>query len=199
MASLAFTAIAWAAPAPAANTAAPPLTIWKIDPDHSSIGFKVKHMMVSWVYGQFDKFTGEISLKDSALETVKLTVDIDVNSINTRNEKRDTHLRSVDFFDAAKFPKMSFTAKKAKSLGGGKLQVFGDFTLHGITKEVVLAVEGPTLAMKNPYGKIVRGASATTTINRKDFGLAWNVAIEAGGVLVGDEVTILLEVELVKQ
>jgi polyisoprenoid-binding protein YceI len=173
-------------------------TTWNVDPEHSNIGFKVRHLMVSNVKGQFDKHTGVVDINDKDVTKSKVEVSIDTASINTNVQKRDDHLRSPDFFDAAKFPTMTFVSKKVAKAGKDKLKVTGDLTLHGITKEVVLNVEGPTGESKDPWGVIRRGATASTKVNRKDFGLVWNKALETGGVVVGDEVTITLEVEMIK-
>ncbi len=173
-------------------------TTWNIDPDHSNIGFKVRHLMVSNVKGNFDKHTGTVEINDKDITKSKVAITIDTNSINTNVPKRDTHLRSADFFDVAKFPTMTFVSKKIVKAGMDKLKITGDLTIRGVTKEVVLDVEGPSGESKDPWGYIRRGASATTKINRKDFGLTWNKALETGGVVVGDEVTIMLEVEMVK-
>lgn len=172
---------------------------WTIDPDHSNIGFKVRHLMVSNVKGNFNKFTGTVEVNDKELSKSKVEVSIDTSSINTNVQKRDEHLRSADFFDVAKYPTMTFVSKKVVVAGADHLQVTGDLTLHGVTREVVLDVEGPTPESKDPWGNIRKGATATTRINRKDFGLLWNAALETGGVAVGDEVTITLEVELIKK
>jgi polyisoprenoid-binding protein YceI len=171
---------------------------WTIDQDHSNVGFKVKHLMVSNVKGEFRSFNGTLEIDDKDVTKSKVVVNIDIPSITTGVTKRDDHLKSPDFFDVAKFPAMTFVSKRVQKAGEDKLKVYGDLTLHGVTREVVLDVEGPTKAYKDPWGNIKRGASATTKINRKDFGLAWNKAIESGGVMVGDEVTISLEVELLK-
>jgi polyisoprenoid-binding protein YceI len=173
-------------------------TIWNIDPDHSNIGFKVRHLMISNVKGSFDKHTGVVDINDKDITKSNVQVSIDTASINTNVQKRDEHLRSADFFDVAKFPTMTFVSKKVAKAGKDKLKVAGDLTLHGITKEVVLDVEGPTSESKDPWGVIRRGAVASTKINRKDFGLAWNKALETGGVAVGDEITINLEIEMIK-
>lgn len=172
---------------------------WTIDPDHSNIGFKVRHLMVSNVKGSFDKHTGTVEINDKDITKSKVEVSIDTNSINTNVQKRDEHLRSADFFDVAKYPAMTFVSKKVATAGKDKLKVTGDLTLHGVTKEVVLDVEGPSKESKDPYGNVRRGASATTKINRKDFGLVWNKALETGGVAVGEEVTITLEIEMIKK
>ena len=173
-------------------------TIWNIDPDHSNVGFKVRHLMISNVKGSFDKHNGVVDINDMDITKSKVEVTIDTASINTNVQKRDEHLRSADFFDVAKFPAMTFVSKKVAKAGKGKLKVTGDLTLHGITKEVVLDVEGPTKESKDLYGNIRSGAVASTKINRKDFGLVWNKALETGGVAVGEEIAINLEIEMIK-
>jgi polyisoprenoid-binding protein YceI len=175
-----------------------PASTWNIDPDHSSIGFKVRHMMVTNVKGEFGKFKGTLTLDDQDITKSKVEVTIDTASVNTRVAKRDDDLRSPNFLDVARFPSMSFVSRKVEKAGEGKLRVTGDLTLHGVTREVVLDVEGPSAEGKDPWGNMRRGASAATQINRKDFGLIWNKTIETGGVLVGDEVNIMLEVEMIK-
>ncbi len=174
-------------------------TTWTIDPDHSNVGFKVRHLMVSNVKGSFEKHTGTVEIDDKDITKSKVEVSIDTNSINTNVKKRDEHLRSADFFDVAKFPTMTFVSKKVVKDGKDNLKVTGDLTLHGVTKQVVLDVEGPTKESKDPWGNIRRGATATTKINRKDFGLVWNAALETGGVAVGEEITITLEIEMIKK
>lgn len=174
-------------------------TTWTIDPDHSNVGFKVKHLMVSNVKGTFEKHTGIVEINDKDITKSKVEVSIDTNSINTNVQKRDEHLRSADFFNVAKYPTMTFVSKKVAKAGKDKLKVTGDLTLHGITKQIVLDVEGPTKESKDPWGNIRKGATATTKINRKDFGLVWNAALETGGVAVGEEITITLEIELIKK
>ena len=172
---------------------------WNIDPDHSSVGFKVRHMMVSNVKGEFAKFKGSVVLDDRDITKSKVEVTFDTTSVNTGVAKRDDHLRSPEFFDVAKYPTMTFVSRTVKRTGNGKLLVTGDLNLHGVTKEVVLDVEGPSAEVKDPRGNVRLGASATTKINRKDFGLAYNKAIETGGMVVGEDVTIMLEVEMVKE
>ncbi len=171
---------------------------WNIDPDHSQIGFKVRHMMVTNVHGVFQKYNGSVNIDDSDITKSKIEVGIETASIDTRVAKRDTHLKSADFFDVAKYPTMTFVSKKVEKAGENGLKVTGDLTLHGVTREVVLDVEGPSPTYKDPWGNFKRGASASTTISRQDFGLTWNAALETGGVVVGDEVTITLEIELLK-
>ncbi|HJV64876.1 MAG TPA: YceI family protein [Geomonas sp.] len=172
---------------------------WNLDPDHSNVGFKVRHLMVSNVKGNFDKFTGVIDINDKDITKSNVQVSIDTNSINTNVQKRDEHLKSADFFDVAKYPTMTFVSKKVAKAGKNRLKVTGYLTLHGVTKEVVLDVEGPSAESKDPWGNIRKGATATAKINRKDFGLVWNKALETGGVAVGDEVTITLEAEMIRK
>ncbi len=172
---------------------------WEIDPTHSVVAFSVKHMMVSNVRGEFTKYAGTLEGTGNDVTTARINVTIDAASVNTREPKRDEHLKSPDFFDVAKFPTLTFVSRKVERAGEGKLRVTGDLTIRGVTKQVVLDVEGPTPEVKDPWGGVRVGAHATTTINRKDFGLLWNKALEAGGVLVGDDVTVTLDVELVKK
>lgn len=171
---------------------------WKIDPDHSNIGFKVRHLMVSNVKGSFEKHNGIVQIDDKDITKSRVEVTIDTASVNTNVGKRDVHLRSADFFDVAKYPTMTFTSKKVSKAGKGKLKVTGDLTLHGVTKEVVLNVEGPARESKDPWGNLRTGAVASTKINRKDFGLVYNSVLETGGVAIGEEVEINLEVEMMK-
>ena len=171
---------------------------WNIDPDHSNVGFTVKHLMVSNVRGNFQKHTGVVDINDKDITKSKVEVTIDTASISTGVQKRDDHLKSADFFEVAKYPAMTFASKMVAKAGKDKLKVTGDLTLHGITKEVVLNVAPLSKESKDPWGNIRRGTTATTTINRKDFGLTWNKALETGGVLVGEEITITLEVEMIK-
>ena len=171
---------------------------WNIDPDHSSVGFKVRHLMVSNVKGNFEKHKGAVEINDKDITKSKVFVTIDTASVNTNVAKRDEHLKSADFFDVAKYPTMTFNSKKVAKAGKGKLKVTGDLTLHGITKEVVLNVEGPAKESKDPWGNFRSGVTASTKINRKDFGLVYNAALETGGVAVGEDVDINLEIEMIK-
>lgn len=173
-------------------------TTWKIDPVHSVAEFKVKHMMISNVKGQFTAVNGVLTLDEADVSKSRVEVTIEAASINTREPQRDTHLKSADFFDVEKYPTLSFTSKRIVSAGDGELTMTGDLSIHGVTREVVFAVEGPTAPGKDPWGNTRIGASATTKINRKDYGLVWNAALETGGILVGDEVTITLDVQFVK-
>ncbi|MGZ3771899.1 MAG: YceI family protein [Bdellovibrio sp.] len=174
------------------------LSLWNIDPTHSSVSFSIKHMMISKVHGAFEKVSGTLIYDPEHISKSKVDVTIDAASINTREVQRDTHLKSADFLDVAKFPNITFKSVKVEG-AADDLKVIGDLTIHGITNQITLNVEGPTSALKDPYGNTKIGASATTKIKRKDFGLTWNAAIEAGGVLVGDDVSITLEVQFVKQ
>lgn len=172
---------------------------WSIDADHSSVGFTVRHMMVSNVKGSFGTFSGTVEVDEKDSAGSKVSVTIDAASINTGVAKRDEHLRSADFFDTARYPTVTYVSKKVEKSGKDRLKVYGNLTLRGVTRPVVLDVEGPTAAYRDPWGKTRRGASATATINRRDFGLTWNKVIEAGGVLVGDEVKIILEMEFIRK
>jgi polyisoprenoid-binding protein YceI len=178
-------------------TPATTTTTWNIDPAHSTAEFKVKHMMISNVKGQFTGVKGALSLDEANVTHSYVEASIDAASINTHEAQRDAHLKSADFFDVEKFPTLSFKSTRVAG-SGGKLAVEGDLTIHGVTRKVVFAVEGPTEPGKDPWGYTRVGLTATTKINRKDFGLTWNAALETGGILVGDEVTITLEVQLVK-
>lgn len=171
---------------------------WTADTAHSTVGFQVRHMMISNVKGAFDKFAATVEGNPADPSTVKISATIEVASVNTREPKRDDHLRSGDFFDAAKFPQMTFTSTKVEKVSATKAKVTGNLTLRGVTKPVTLDVEY-TAPVKSPWGQTVVGANATGKINRQDFGVAFNKALEAGGVLVGDEVTIQLELELVEK
>ncbi len=173
-------------------------TTWNIDPVHSVAEFKVKHMMISYVKGQFSGVKGTLTLDDSNLLNSRVEAAIDAASINTRDPQRDAHLKSADFFEVEKFPTLSFKSTGATRLEEGELSVTGDLTIHGATHNVVFHVEGPTPPAKDPWGNTRLGLSAMTKINRKDFGLTWNAALETGGILVGDEVTITLDVQFVK-
>jgi polyisoprenoid-binding protein YceI len=184
-----------------ANTAAPvqtSTTTWNIDPAHSMAEFKVKHMMIANVKGQFSKVSGALFLDESDLANSRVEASIGAASIHTRDEQRDAHLKSPDFFDVEKFPTLHFKSKSISIVRDGELAVEGDLTIRGVTHKIRFAVEGPTPPAKDPWGNTRVAVSATTKINRKDFGLTWNAALETGGILVGDEVTITLDVEFVK-
>jgi polyisoprenoid-binding protein YceI len=180
--------------APAAASA----STWNINPDHSSIQFQVRYMTVVNVKGAFDKFQGTVKLDDKNPAKSSVNIAIDSTSINTGVEKRDEHLRTDDFFDCVKHPSITFVSNKVTPMGKSKLRVIGDLTMLGVTKEVVLEVDGPTPEIKDPWGNIRRGASAKTKLNRQDYGLTWNKVLDTGGIMIGNEVNVILEVELVK-
>lgn len=184
---------------PETKTATPNSTsTWNIDPVHSVVEFKVKHMMISNVKGQFSAVKGALTYNEQSVTDSRVDVTIDVASINTHEPQRDAHLKSADFFDVEKFPTLSFKSTKVSRAGDGELKVAGDLTLHGVTRPVVLAVEGPTPPAKDPWGNSRIAISATTKINRKDFGLTYNAALETGGILVGEEVAIALDIQFIK-
>lgn len=174
------------------------VTTWNIDPVHTVAEFKVKHLMISNVKGQFTGVSGRLSLNEEDVTKSTIEATIDAATINTREEQRDAHLKSADFFDVDKFPTLSFRSTSVKRVGDDELKVRGDLTIHGVTRGVEFAVEGPTAPTKDPWGNTRVGLSATTKINRKDYGLTWNAALETGGIMVGEEVTITLEAEFVK-
>jgi polyisoprenoid-binding protein YceI len=171
---------------------------WNIDATHSHAEFKVRHLMISNVKGSFPKISGVLTLDESDLTNSSVEASIDVASVETRDAQRDAHLRSADFFDVEKFPTMAFKSTKVVITGAGEGTVEGNLTIRDVTKPVVFKVEGPTEQTKDPWGNLRVGAAATTKISRKEFGLTWSAPLEAGGVMVGDEVTITLEVEFVK-
>lgn len=170
---------------------------WDFDLSHSSVNFHVRHLMVSKVHGRFSLWSGKLELDEQDLTKSRLEVEIDASSVDTKEPKRDDHLRSADFFDVAQFPKLTFKSTKIEK-DGDDYKVTGDLTIHGITKPVTLEVEGGAI-VKDPWGGTRTGFSAKTTINRKDFGLTWNVALETGGFLVSDKIEITLEIEAVKK
>lgn len=172
---------------------------WTVDQGHSQVGFRVRHMMVSNTTGYFRQFSGTVAYDDAHPEQAQIDITIDTASIDSNLPKRDEHLRGEDFLDVAKYPTLTFKSKKVLPRGKGRLSVVGDLTIRGVTREVTLDVSDVGKAATDPWGNIRRGAVATTKINRKDFGLTWNMALEAGGVAVGDEVAINLEIELIQQ
>jgi len=174
-------------------------TNWSIDPAHSSANFKVKHMMISDVSGSFRDIQGTVTIDENDLKNSKAEVTIVAASIDTGIQKRDDHLRSADFFDVTNYPNLTFRSKQVTDVSADGFKLLGDLTLHGVTKEVTLNVVGPSAEMKDPWGNFRKAAKATTKINRKDFGLTWNSALETGGVLVGEENQIELNVQFIKQ
>jgi polyisoprenoid-binding protein YceI len=172
---------------------------WQIDPAHSSAQFAVRHMTISTVRGAFGKVSGTVVLDDKEISKSSVDVTIDVASVDTRQPDRDNDLKSDKFFDVAHFPSITFKSKKVEQSAPGKLKVTGDLTIRGTTKEVVLDVDGPTPPVKDPRGNQHVAASATTKINRQDYGVKWNATLDNGGVLIGDDVSIVIDVELVMQ
>ncbi len=168
---------------------------WDIDPVHSHVGFKVEHLVVTKVRGNFNTFSGTVMIDDKDITKSKVNVTIDAASIDTRNQKRDDHLRSEDFFFVKKHPQITFTSTRIKKGKGKTLEVFGKLTMRGVTKPVRLVVEGPSPEVKDPGGNLHRGLSATTTLRRQDWGLTWSKTVE-GTSVVGDEIEIEIEVEL---
>jgi polyisoprenoid-binding protein YceI len=179
--------------APATTT-----TTWKLDPVHSVAEFKVKHMMISNVKGQFAGISGTLTLDESDVTQARVEASIDAASVNTRDAQRDGHLKSADFFDVEKFPALTFQSTSVRRMAGEELAVTGDLTIHGVTRQVVFSAEGSLAGSKDPWGNSRVGLSAVTRINRKDFGLTWNAALETGGILVGEEIAITLDVQFIK-
>lgn len=189
-----LTAVLLVAPAASAKT-----WQWDIDPNHSTIGFVAKHLVVAKVRGEFDKYDAKIVIDDENIENSSVEIDIDVASVDTGNDRRDDHLRSGDFFLAEKHPNMRFISKSVRERKDGVLVVVGDLTIRGKKKTVVLEVRGPSPEMKDPGGRPHIAFSGQTTVNRFDYGLKWNKAIEGGGYVVGEEVVIELEIELMNK
>jgi polyisoprenoid-binding protein YceI len=171
---------------------------WNIDPAHSTAQFTVRHLGISNVTGNFTKVSGSVDLNDKDITQSQVSASIDVNSVDTRVEARDKDLKSEHFFEVEKYPTIEFKSKKVVS-SGGKLQVIGDLTIHGTTHEVTLDVDGPTPELTDPWGNSRRGISATTTINRKDFGLTYNNLLKSGEAMIGDTVKIQIDAEIVKK
>ena len=172
---------------------------YQIDSDHSSFQFKVRHMTVSNVKGEFKKVRGVVSIDESDISSLKVDLTLDAASVNTDHAKRNEHLRGEDFFHVEKYPTISFVSKRVTKVDTNRLKVVGDLTIRGVTKEVTVDVEGPTLEVKDSGGNVRRGATGTSKINRKDFGIAWHKVLDNGGLVVGDDVNIAIEVELIKK
>ena len=173
-------------------------TEWKLDPAHTKAAFAVKHMMVSNVHGEFGKVSGTVHYDGKTLGDSGVSAVIDVSSINTNEPQRDQHLKSADFFDAAKYPTITFKSKKVESDPDG-FKIIGDLTMHGITKPVTLTAESLPPPIKDPMGFLRTGTEARTKVNRKDFGIAFNTVMDNGGALVGDDVDITIEAELIQK
>jgi len=182
------------------TTTATPATVttWNIDPAHSAVEFKVKHMMISHVKGSVRGLKGALTLDETDPDRSSVKATAEIGTLSTGDEQRDGHLKSPAFFDAATFPELAFESTAVKQTGDGEYQVSGSLTVHGVTKPVIFAVEGPTAPGKDPWGNLRVGVTATAKINRKDFGLTWNSALETGGVLVGDDVTLTIDAQFIK-
>jgi len=170
---------------------------WQIDQAHTNVMFSIRHMMITKVRGSFEKLDGVVELDEQHPENTQVEITIDTASVNTRDEKRDAHLRSADFFNAEQYPQMTFKSKRVEILGADRAKLIGDLTIRDVTQEVSLDVEYNGM-LKNPWGMTSAGFAAATRINRKDWGLTWNVALETGGMLVGEDVDLTIELELIK-
>jgi polyisoprenoid-binding protein YceI len=186
-------AVCFSLPASAATST------WQLDPAHSAAQFSVKHLAISTVRGAFSNVKGTVSFDDKDISKSNVDVTIDVTTVDTREPNRDKDLKSDKFFDAAQYPTMTFKSTKVEQVSPGKLKVTGDLTIRGVTKSVVLDVEGPTAAVKDPWGNQRAAVSATTKINRQDYGVKWNATMDNGGVVVGDEVSINIDAEMVQK
>jgi len=174
-------------------------TTWQIDPQHTAASFAVKHLMISTVRGEFKGVTGTVNWDDQDITKSTVDVVIDAKTVDTSEPQRDADLKSEKFFDVAKYPTITFKSKKVEQVSVGKLKVTGDLTIHGITKEAVLDVEGPSASVKDPWGNTRVAISATTKVNRQDYGVKWNANIDGGGVVVGDDVNITIDMEMIKK
>ncbi len=186
-------AAALALPAAAATTT------WQIDPAHTAASFAVKHLMISTVRGEFKGITGTVNWDDQDVTKSTVDVTIDAKTVDTSEPNRDKDLKSDKFFDVEKYPTITFKSKKVEQVSLGKLKVTGDLTIHGVTKEVLLDVEGPSASVKDPWGNTRVAISATTKVNRQDYGVKWNATIDGGGVVVGDDVNITIDLEMIKK
>ncbi len=196
---LSRTTIGAALAAVLAVSAAATTTTWQIDPQHTAAGFAVKHLMISTVRGQFKGVSGAVNWEDQDISKSTVDITIDASTVDTSEPKRDADLKSDKFFDVAKYPTITFKSKKIEQVSAGKLKITGDLTIHGATKEAVLDVEGPTPPVKDPWGNTRVAANATTKINRQDFGVKWNANMDGGGVVVGDDVAITIDLEMIKK
>jgi len=176
-----------------------PAITYQIDPAHSHAQFKVRHMMIANVRGEFSKMTGTVNYDPENPSASEVSATIDVTTINTRELQRDEHLKSSDFFDVARFPLMKFSSKDIAATGPASFEMNGNLTIRGVTRPVAMTVEDLTAEAKDPWGNMRRGASAKARFSRKSFGLEWNVALEAGGFLVGDDIEITIDVEMIRQ
>ena len=179
-------------------TASAQTATWKIDPDHSTAQFTVRHMAISNVTGTFTKVSGSVDFNEKDVTQSQVSASIDVSSVDTRVAARDGDLKSPNFFDVQKYPTIEFKSKRVVS-SGGKLQLIGDLTMHGTTREITLDVEGPTPEVGDPWGNTRRGFSATGTLNRKDYGLVWNNMLKTGEAIVDDNVKLQIDVEMLRK
>jgi polyisoprenoid-binding protein YceI len=179
--------------------AAAATTTWQIDPAHTAASFAVRHLMISTVRGEFKGITGSVNWDDQDIAKSTVDVTIDAKTVDTNEPNRDKDLKSDKFFDVEKYPTITFKSKKVEQVSAGKLKVTGDLTIHGITKEVVLDVEGPSSSIKDPWGNTRVAISAITKVNRQDYGVKWNANIDGGGVVVGDDVNITIDLEMIKK
>ena len=171
---------------------------WTLDPAHSEISFQVKHLMITNVRGKFDKFDIHSTCPENDFEKVKVEFNAETSSVNTNSEQRDAHLRSADFFDSENHPKLTFKAEGMRKVSGDEYEMTGDLTIRGVTKPVKVKVELSEI-IKDPYGQTKAGVTVNAKINRKDFGLTWNTALETGGVMVSDEVKIHGDIQMIRQ
>jgi len=172
---------------------------WEIDPAHSQVGFVARHMVITTVRGQFDRYKTTVIFDPTQPESARVDAEIEAASVNTGVEQRDNHLRSADFFDAEHFPKIIFRSKKLQRVGDDRWKLSGDLTIRGTTREIILDLEGFTDVIKDPWGGTRIGGTATATLNRFDYGLHWNATIETGGLVVGERISVHLDVELVRK
>jgi len=194
---LALSSLATAATLALSLSAVADTTPWSLDPTHSRVGFEISHMVISTVSGRFKEVSADVKLDEENLAKSSVSVTVQAKSIDTDEPKRDDHLRSPEFFDVAKFPTITFASSSIKAAGGEKYKLSGDLSIHGISKPVTLDAT-ISKAVKNPWGKMVRGVKLTGKIKRSDFGLTWNKALETGGLVVGDEVKLVIQAEVNK-
>jgi len=184
---------ALAVPSPAATAT------WQIDPAHTAAGFSVRHMMIATVRGQFKGVTGAVLWDDQDINNSSVDVTIDANTVDTGEPKRDADLKSANFFDVKNYPTITFKSTKIEKISAGKMKVTGNLTIHGVTRQVVLDVEGPSGAVKDPWGNTRVALNASTTVNRLDYGVKWNAKMDSGGMVVGDDVNINIDLEMTKK
>jgi polyisoprenoid-binding protein YceI len=180
-------------------TTAPSAVAYTIDPAHSSAGFKIRHLMIAYIRGGFGGVTGDVMLDPANPANTKIKASINAATLYTQDEKRDAHVKGADFLETDKYPAINFVSKKVTSDGKNRWKIVGDLTLHGVTKEATLDVESAGVEAKDPWGNLRTGAEATTVIRRSDYGLKFNAPLETGGVMLGDDVHVHLDIELIKK